>query len=67
MYVFIVEKLVLFGHIFGNIIIYIIFCYKAILLYKHNFSNTALLFIFPDTKLMKLSIFNDKEKHAIQA
>jgi hypothetical protein len=25
------------------------------------FSNTALLFIFPDTRLMKLSIFNDEE------
>ena len=25
------------------------------------FSNTALLFIFLDTRLMKLSIFNDEE------
>lgn len=36
------------------------------MLYKHSFSYTALVFIFLNTRLMKLSIFNDKEKHAIQ-
>lgn len=38
------------------------FSQGSIMLYRHYFTNIALLQNFPDTEQMQLSIFNDKVK-----